>query len=567
MKYFYLSNSKYWIYGILSGTVLALAIALSLPVELPIGESFWDTYIYIDGAHRLSIGQEIYRDFHAPVGPLNYILFDWLGSLFPHGNVALVIQWCMMLVTLPVVAVICLHARERGPFAAFGLLLPYLMFSLLPFNVTSWNVFPGVDGFAYYNRHSSVLLYLLVATLFFVRSQIALVGLVSVLLLSLAFVKISGFAIAGLILAFALLTRRIGVRVSIAIAAVCLSVVAVLEVSTGSVSAYLHSVLRLLAANDGVLLTNLVTTVSARFDVILVAAILAAYLLRIRLRGGENLLAGFDRDHPRNPQPGRLDQDWLWLGVLILANTVFESQNYGGAAFVSIWPLLLVLMLATAPERSPRLSPLLVLVGLIAFPTATKVLHSAARAAATTINNVAVETEHLPANMRFSAKALTVEAAAAARPILSGGRATYEKYADANILPAYWLYFDHRFQVNVLKTIDEVIGAIRQREADFGHHYEVIDLRDFANPVTAAMGRTPARGVSIGGDPYRAVLPLTGEEESLLAQTDLVLLPTCPVTVARKKLHQKYRAAYEGFNRIALTDCFDALEHPRYATR
>ena len=563
----YLRDSKYWIYGVLSGTVLVLAAALSLPVELPIGESFWDTYIYIDGAHRLSIGQEIYRDFHAPVGPLNYILFDWLGSLFPHGNVVLVIQWCMMLITLPVVAVICLHARERGPFAAFGLLLPYLMFSLLPFNIISWNVFPGVDGFAYYNRHSSVLLYLLVATLFFVRSHIALVGLVSVLLLSLAFVKISGFAIAGLIMAFALLARRIGISVSIAIAALCLSFTAMLEILTGSVSAYLHSVLRLLAANDGVLLTNLVTTVSARFDVILVASILAAYLFFLRMRGGENLLAGFDRDCPRTPEPGRLDQDWLWLAVLIFANTVFESQNYGGAAFVSVWPLLLVLMLATAPERRMRLSPLLVLVGLIAFPTATKVLHSAARATATTINNVAVETGNLPANMRFSAKALTVDAAAAARPILSGGRETYEKYADANILPAYWLYFDHRFQVNVLQTMDAVIGAIREREADLGRHYEVIDLRDFANPVTAAMGRTPARGISIGGDPYRAVLPLTGEEADLLSQTDLVLLPTCPVTAARKKLHQKYLAAYEGFNRIALTDCFDALEHPRYATR
>lgn len=567
MRYLYLSDSKYWIYGSLSGTVLVLAAALSLPVELPMGESFWDTYIYIDGAHRLSIGQEIYRDFHAPVGPLNYILFDWLGSVFPRGNVALVIQWCMMLVTLPVVTVICLQARERGPYAVFGLLLPYLMFSILPFNVTSWNVFPGVDGFAYYNRHSSVLLYLLVATLFFVRSKIALVGLLSVLLLSLAFVKISGFAVAGLIAALALLTRRIGLGVSIATAVVCLSFVAVLEILTGSVSAYLKSALRLLAANDGVLLTNLLTTVSARFDVILVALLLAAYLFVSRMRGGENLLPGFDRDYPRDPQPGRLDQDWLWLGTLVLANTVFESQNFGGAAFVSVWPLLLVLVLATAPDRRARLSPLLVLVALIVIPTATKVLHSAARTAATSINNVTVETEHLPPNMRFSAKALTVEAAATARPILSAGRETYQKYADANILPAYWLYFDHRFQVNVLQTMDEVIGAIREREADLGHHYEVIDLRDFANPVTAAMGRTPARGISIGGDPYRAVLPLTGEEADLLSQTDLVLLPTCPVTAARKKLHDKYVASYEGFNRIALTDCFEALEHPRYATQ
>ncbi|WP_375588674.1 hypothetical protein ABWH89_16110 [Hoeflea alexandrii] len=324
----YITNSIYWIYGLMLGTVALLAACLSLPMEVPLGESFWDTYIYIDGAHRLSIGQEIYRDFHAPVGPLNYILFDLLSSVFPHGNVALVIQWCMMLVTMPVALVVSLHALERGTFAAFGLLLPYLAFSILPFNVTSWNAFPGVDGFAYYNRHSSVLLYLLVATLFFVRSRLALVGLVTVLLLSLAFVKINGFAVAGILLAFALVSRRISVSASLAVAAMCLLFVGVLEVLTGSVSAYLQSALRLLDANDGVLLTNLVTTVSAHFDVILVASLLAAYLVYSRWRGGENLLTGFDRAHPRAPTPGQLDQDWLWVGVLAIANTVFEIAEF-----------------------------------------------------------------------------------------------------------------------------------------------------------------------------------------------------------------------------------------------
>lgn len=567
MSEHYITNSKYLIYGTVAGTVALLAACLSLPMELPLGESFWDTYIYIDGAHRLSIGQEIYRDFHAPVGPLNYILFDLLGSVFPNGNVALVIQWCMMLVTLPVALVVSLHALERGAFAAFCLLIPYLAFSILPFNVTSWNAFPGVDGFAYYNRHSSVLLYLLVATLFFVRSQAVLVGLVTVLLLSLAFVKINGFAVAGLILAFALVSRRIGVAASLMVAALCLLSVLVLEVLTGSVSAYLQSALRLLDANDGVLLTNLVTTVSAHFDVILAVSLLAAYLLYSRWRGGENLLTGFDRAHPRTPTPGQLDQDWLWVGVLAIANTVFESQNFGGAAFISAWPLLLVFLLATEPERRMRVSPLLVLVALLVLPTATKVLHSAARAAATGLKDVTIETDHLPPNMRFSAKDLAVTSAKKALPIMAAGRETYAQYAAANILPAYWLYFDHRFQVNVLTTMDDVIGAIRRREAELGHHYEVIDLRDFANPITAVMGRTPARGVSIGGDPYRAVLPLTAEETAALSRTDIVLLPTCPLTAARKNLHDRYAEAYAGFNRIMLTDCFDALEHPRYASR
>lgn len=562
-----LSNYHCSIYGVLVAIVVILAAFLSLPIDLPLGESFWDTYIYIDGAHRLSVGQEIYRDFHAPVGPLNYILFDLVSAAFPHGNVALVIQWCLMLVTLPVMVVICHHALERGAFAAFALLFPYLMFSILPFNIISWNAFPGVDGFAYYNRHSAVLLYLLVATLFFVRSQVALICLISALLLTLAFVKINGFAVAGLILAFALVTRRIGIATSAIIAALCLSIAAVLELLTGSVSAYLHSVLRLLANNDAILLSKLVTTISARFDVIFAASLLSAYLLASRYWGATNLLAAFDHDHRRTPMPNRMDQDWLWLGVMIIADIVFESQNFGGAAFVSVWPFLLVLFLATVPERRARLSPLIVLIALVSLPTVTKMLHSTARAAATSVRDVSIETENLPANMRFSAKALTVEAAKKARPVLIDGRSTYEDYAQSNILPAYWLYFDHRFQVTVLKTMDEAIKAIRDREAQLNRHYEVIDVRDFANPITAVMGRTPARGVSIGGDPYRAVLPLTEEESQALAQSDIVLLPICPVTAARKKLLSDYARAYKGFNRIRLTDCFEALEHPRYATQ
>ncbi len=565
MKQSYISDSKYWIYAVFAITGLVLAACLSLSFELPLGESFWDTYIYIDGAYRLSVGQEIYKDFHAPVGALNYILFDLLSSLFPQGNVVLVIQWCMMLVTLPVMAVICHHALQRGVGAAFALLLPYLMFSILPFNIESWNAFPGVDGFGYYNRHAAVLLYLLVATLFFVRSQVALVGLISALLLTLAFVKINGFAVAGLILAVALATRRISLATSAIVAIVCLSVVVCIELFTGSVSAYLASIMRLLANNESVLLPNIVTTISARFDAIFAASLLALYLFASRYRGGSNLLAAFDREHPRAPAPNRLDQDWLWLAVMILADILFESQNLGGAAFILVWPFLLALFLATEPERRGRLSPLIVLIALVSLPTVTKMIHSTARAAATSIRDVSIGTENLPPSMRFSAKTLTVEGAEKARPILISGRNTYESYAESNILPAYWLYFDHRFQVTALKTMDEVIEAIREREARLGRHYEVIDMRDFANPVTAVMGRTPARGVSIGGDPFRAVLPLTDEEAEALSQTDIVLLPTCPVTAARNKLLRDYQRAFEGFNRITLTDCFDALEHPRYA--
>ncbi|WP_420409257.1 hypothetical protein [Hoeflea sp.] len=546
-------------------TIVGLAAVLMLPVELPIGASFWDTYIYLDGAYRMEQGQQIYRDFHAPVGPLSYVLFGVLHGIFDTANIVLLIQWCMMLVTAPVMAVICWSAARRGTFAALALLVPYLVFSILPFNVVSWNVFPGIDGFGYYNRHGAVLLYLLVAALFFVTSRPALIIVISTVLLTLAFTKINAFAAAGLILLAAVVTRRIGLVTSVAVAAICLGLTAVLELTTGVVSAYLLSVFRIFENNTGVLFQNITFTVSMRFDVILASGLLAIYLLGLQMRGGTDLVADFDRPAVRSPSPNVLDRDWIWLGVLIVANILYESQNWGSAAFISLWPLLLVLLLARPPGKVSVRPALALLIALTALPTFTKVVHSGFRAAATSVRDTSLETPNLPQAINMSAKSLSVSGAEKSRAVMVENRNAYEHYARENILPHYWLYFDHRFQVNVLETMNEVIGAIREREAELGRRYEIIDLRDFANPIVAAMGRTPARGVAIGGDPYRAAFPLNDAEIEMLAESDLVLLPVCPVTAAREKLLADHAAAFEGFRRISLTGCFDALENPKFS--
>ncbi|MEQ8481344.1 MAG: hypothetical protein RIC18_11865 [Hoeflea sp.] len=550
---------------VLGLSVVAVAAALMLPLELPIGASFWDTYIYLDGAYRMEQGQQIYRDFHAPVGPLSYILFGVLHSVFETANIVLLIQWCLMLVTVPVMAVICWSAARRGTFAALALLVPYLVFSVLPFNVVSWNVFPGVDGFGYYNRHGAVLLYLLVAALFFVPSRLAQVLVISTLLLTLAFTKINAFAAAGLILFVAVVTRRIGLATSLAVAAICLSVAAVTELITGVVSAYLLSVLRILENNTGVLFQNIMFTVSMRFDVILAGGLLALYLLGSHIRGGTDLVADFDRPAVRPLSPNFLDRDWVWVGVLIAANILYESQNWGSAASISVWPLLVVFLLARPWGEVSARPALALLVALTMLPTFTKVVHSAFRAAATSVRDASIETPNLPPSINMSAKDLSVRGAEKSRRVMEQHRAAYEHYARENILPHYWLYFDHRFQVNVLETMNEVISAIREREAELGRRYEVIDLRDFANPIVAAMGRTPARGVAIGGDPYRAAFPLIEAEIEMLSEADLVLLPVCPVTAAREKLLADHAAAFAGFRRIRLTGCFDALENPKFS--
>ncbi len=60
-----------------SGCVLILVVLaglLAMPLAVPIGPMYWDTYIYLDAAQRIKMGQIPGADFSTPVGPLGYYL-------------------------------------------------------------------------------------------------------------------------------------------------------------------------------------------------------------------------------------------------------------------------------------------------------------------------------------------------------------------------------------------------------------------------------------------------------------------------------------------------------------
>lgn len=58
-------------------SVAALFVLLTLPLAVPIGPMYWDTYIYLDAAQRIRMGQIPSLDFSTPVGALGYYLFTW----------------------------------------------------------------------------------------------------------------------------------------------------------------------------------------------------------------------------------------------------------------------------------------------------------------------------------------------------------------------------------------------------------------------------------------------------------------------------------------------------------
>ncbi len=113
-------------------------------IPQPIGPMYWDHFIYLDAAQRIANGQMPAVDFFAPVGPLGYYLYWLAATLFPHGQPLLVASWSLLIVTAPLMALVTLDVSRRAPGLALALVLPFLLFSALPFTTGDFYPFPGL---------------------------------------------------------------------------------------------------------------------------------------------------------------------------------------------------------------------------------------------------------------------------------------------------------------------------------------------------------------------------------------------------------------------------------------
>ena len=156
---------------VLALSVLACVALLSVPISVPLGPNYWDLPVYLDGAHRIALGQVPGIDFHAPVGALGYYLVFWAERLFPLGQSLLLVQFSLLAVTVPLMALVLIDLRKQPKIIGFALILPFLLFSVLPFNTQAYSTYPGVDGYGIYNRQVCVLLYVLVSALLFVSNR------------------------------------------------------------------------------------------------------------------------------------------------------------------------------------------------------------------------------------------------------------------------------------------------------------------------------------------------------------------------------------------------------------
>jgi hypothetical protein len=518
-----------WIYPLMVGFAGVLAVLQALPLVLPIGPMYWDVLIYYDAIGRIGQGQHPVLDFFAPVGPLEYYLAAFSDYVFPQAQPVLLTQWIWLPVMLPVMVLIMWDVSARGAKSALGILLPFLLVVALPFNVIDFYPYPGTDAFGIYNRHGAHLIYLVAATVLFVRSPVIQTIALSVLLLSLAFCKITAFLAAGPILLFGLVLGRIRLMTAVATALACLVVAGVTEVVTGVVSLYVGDIIVLASENTGALLPRFLTAASQHFNVLGAGGSLAIVLLASALMGNSAAVGRTDG----NPMARTFDADWFWVGLLLACGLFYETQNTGSHAFIMVWPALLAILLKPMADYGRLAVPILVLVGFTAVPNVSTMLHKAARVAAVAPGYVKVDGPDLGPLGQASVKDVFAEQAERMRGMYIAHRDTYEAIAETEALPSFLQFSDPDFQYLLLEEMQTVAAAIKMLEAQDGRRFETILNLDFANPFPFILKRKGSYHVAIGADPSRALPPLTDKIREAVAQTDLVLAPVCPVLRSR----------------------------------
>lgn len=523
-------------------------VALSLPVRLPLGSFYWDVAVYLDAFQRIRLGQAPAIDFFAPVGPLSYYSGALLHQLFPNAQPMLVVNWALLPIILPLTVIIMLQRGVAGH--GLALLLPFLVFAALPINLSTFYPAPGFDGFGNYNRHASLLLYWLIATLLFVPPSRTRTALVAAFMLALFLTKITGAVAGAILIGYACLSGRLRLAEAAAAAAACILALVLVDWPTGLIRAYLADILTLLSLNTETLLPRLFTVASAKFGVVFPAAALVALLLWIELREG--------RGSPLARIRGLLAGPAGWLAVTLFALALFETQNTGSLEFIGLWPVLLLVLTRWLP-RSERLRPAVVVLTLaVALPSLVFCIERGGRALAGAAGDVvALPAPELGPLARVSVKRGLAERAAIMLGLYAQHPETFRALAAKEMEPSAIFYAEIDYQATWLLEVRQGLLALRDWEAREQRKLNGVFTLDFVDPFNPLLDRAGPRNVPIGVVPSRNLPTLTESTLAALAQTDAILAPKCPQTPARIALARHYAPALATRQRVELSACWD----------
>ncbi len=526
------------------------AAALILPLRLPLGPNAWDTVVYLDAIQRIGLGQVPTIDFFAPIGPLGFYLAAGLDAIFPDAQPMLLINWALLPIMLPVLALLAGEVARRSRPQALALVLPFLLFAALPINLHGLYPSPGFDGYGFYNRHVALQLYLLIAALLFVPRRSLQITLVAVLMLTLFLTKVTGAVSGTFLVGYATLSGRMRFRDALVAAGLVILALGVLELATGLSSAYIIDILTLLGLNTGTLLPRFLTVASVKFNVIGPSLILLAVLAYASWRDGlPATLAGWR---------ALADAPIGWFAAGLFALALFETQNTGSLEFIGLWPILLPLILAWWERRNDRMRPVVLVLALaVSLPSAVICMERGMRAVMGGATYVALDVPDLGPLGRISVKPDIAARAAAMLDHYATQPDGYRDLIRRDILPSYTLYSEIDYQATWMLEIQQAVTAIKAWESANKRELNGFFTFDFVDPLNYLLERTPPRVVPVGVDPGRSTPDLQPGTIAALRQTDAMLMPKCPVTTPREMIRSHFAAALEGRERIALAPCWD----------
>jgi hypothetical protein len=534
-----------------------LLLLLSLPVRLPIGPNYWDIAVYLDGGHRLSLGHMPHRDFFAPVGGLSYLMFRSVELIWPNAHPLLIVQWCVLIVALAPVVIATAHVARSSRGQALALLLPFLFFAAVPINGLELYPSPGFDAYGNYNRHICLLLYALMAVLWRMPQGRLKLLLALWLMAGLIGIKITGFLVGLGLFLHATVAGRVGWKGFALVLAALAAGLVLTDFTTGMVRAYVADILSLVAMNRGSLAARFLTVASLEFDVLAGGALLVLALLAAEWRGVMAERALVSTDFIR----ALADSHAARIGVALIGGALFETQNTGSQEFIFLWPVVVPAMVAAwcalPGEALFRWRALiLVLAAVTLMPHGMKILHRTARAVASAPGYAALQAPHLGPLGRVSAKPEHLRRAEILLDHYVTHRAAYVALADKDELPSAILFSELDYQLAWLMGVDRAIAALKAHEASTGRRLASLYALDFVDIFSSILERDTALHVPIGLDAFRTFPEPDAAIIDDLRRVEGILVPSCPVTHARRIIAERFAPALEGRERIELTPCW-----------
>lgn len=535
-----------------------LALALRANVALPMGDLYRDLGLWLDAAHRIDAGQIPGMDFFAPSGPLGYYLFAEASQWFEDAHPLWLAQWSTTIITAPIMALLVIDIAPRSRATAWAMLLPYMLFSALPFNLVEMSIVPGVDAFGLQDRQAAILFYLLAAGLILVRNPFLLALAAAAAITALFLFSITGFLAGGLLFAYAILAGRIRWSVLFAILVIFYGTLGGLEYATGMVSAHIESFALSAQGTAGGLPARMGTAFLLQFG--LAGLALAVTLLwfdreRMQPAYSENVTY-LGRRRAIN---AIFNAPAGWFIAVMIASLLLESRLAGGQGFIALWPAIWLILRRLGDFQGGRRAAIATLCAAVALPPVVNMLHRTALAAATMTDGEELQHEHLGQYGNVSTSAGLAAHADALQQHYVRHRRAYMALAEAGATPSFLQDREPGQQLVWLRELDRLAGAIKAWEAENGRRLESLHVADATDPLPALLGRNGPRLVQLSadtaGDPRRE---RPGRMEAL-RQLDAIILPRCPETRDRLTARTRLMPALEGRQAIEITPCYTMM--------